>query len=610
MAEYIDKQSSFSIFSKLLERFCAPYYNMLLTESYMSTHPEFTDSIFVKSYFSDNGGRTSYPETYESINPDLYLNYDPGWNSYALEGSGMQYDMGAMFVPNNEAMLSYLETGSGKVLKERYGDWDGVPNDIAVLFLRRHMRESLILSVPSKFSKMTDTENSKLPVQSDDIISSFVGVNGVVYGTDNVYPPDAYVSVYAPVLYGENSKVFKWAVTAEDFTLYLNSLESNYVFFVPSDDYFDTYIEPVAYAKDVNGVLKFYYDDDAQSVFATVYSYDATTNEIGDSINVIKDADFVANRLLDLLDSHIVVGDINKDGFYFTKGGNVIKVAGSGEQMVIQGGGDIELGDQANVLEVYDQTNLGNGFTYFIDKPLQTPLKSVYHVLKNTPEFSAFFELATGFPSTYANQVFVKKNNYYGIDFNVKFFNTFNYTVYVPTNAAIEQAIADSVIHSWEQINDTLLSPALQEEYMVDLERFIRYHFQDHSVYVGMDIEENYQTAILKEDDDVSLLYTYQNKYYKLGVDASAAGISLSMDKPRYDENGAEIAYNDDDITATVSSDPTLYNIMARDYVFTAAPSSFEEIDGSAGGTNFENSEITTSSTAVIHQIDKILTIE
>ena len=66
-------------------------------------------------------------------------------------------------------------------------------------------------------------------------------------------------------------------------------------------------------------------------------------------------AEEVANRLQDILDMHIVVAD-NEDeplsGFIdegtlpyvLTKGGSVLALSGTGEQVKVQGGGDMELG--------------------------------------------------------------------------------------------------------------------------------------------------------------------------------------------------------------------------------------------------------------------------
>ena len=198
-----------------------------------------------------------------------------------------------------------------------------------------------------------------------------------------------------------------------------------------------------------------------------------------------------------------------------------------------------------------------------------------------------------GFPAASNSVVFVKKTNYYGIDFNIKFFNTFNYTVYVPTNEAIQQAIADEVIHTWDEINAET-DVTVRDAYVAQLERFLRYHFQDNSVYVGDEsFYYEYQTATIKEDDVTTRFNTFKNKYYKLGIESDGTDITLQTE-----------GYG----SAHVVKDNGLYNILSRDYIFNDNPVKYGEIDQSGyGSSEFTDSRITTSSTAVIHQIDNVL---
>jgi hypothetical protein len=266
--------------------------------------------------------------------------------------------------------------------------------------------------------------------------------------------------------------------------------------------------------------------------------------------------------------------------------------------MTIQGGGNAALGEHVNVLKTYNQSN---GHTYFIDKPIQAPLNSVYKVLSQRTEFSAFYNLMLGFPSTSQSVIFVNKKNYYGIDFNIKFFNTFNYTVYVPTNDAITNAIQNGVIRPWESqgaivgIND--MTDATEKAAAISkLERFIRYHFQDNSVFIdNRTFTERYQSATMKTDNNATYFGTFKNKYYKIEVAATPGKMTLKTEK---------------NVNVEVDTDNGLYNIMTRDYVFNNVPSSFKNIDATGTGTNYENSQIYTSSTAVIHQIKGVLNFE
>lgn len=606
MAGYINTNPELKTFSDILERFCAPYFDAANTLLYKQLHPGFNDSIFYKKYFAREGGITRYPSG-QSVNVDMLLPFDPGWNSYArtVGGNALQSDMAAMFVPTNEAMEQYFNSGEGAVLKDRFGSWDNVPIEILPLFVKRHMRTSLIESVPSRFSTMVDEDNSVLPVKKEDIQRSYIGTNGVVYQTNKVYAPDDFISVYGPVLLSANdaavsnkTKIWKWAIVqpANDFRLYLNSLVSRYSFFVPTDEFFSNYVDPIAFAKDVPGVLRFWYNEKTAAVNATVYRYDKTTGAVGDSVAYITSPTFLANRLLDMLNMHIVVGGVEAGKNYYISKGNVpVYVQGNGDNLKIQAGGNITRNETVNVNKHYSQTN---GYTYFIDKPIQTPVNSVYKVLSETPQFSEFFTLLSGFPASGSSVVFVNKSNYYGIDFNVKFFNTFNYTVYVPTNEAINAAIENGKIKPWESrgpiigINE-LTDATEKAAEIVKLERFLRYHFQDNSVFVdNQTVSRVYQSATIKLDNDATHFNTFKNKYYKIGVTGTPGTMTLTTENNN---------------TANVVTENGLYNIMTRDFVFNNKPSAFKNVDGTGTGAEFSSSVITTSSTAVIHQINNVL---
>lgn len=607
MAEYIGTNSNTSIFADVMNRFCAPYFDSENTIRYRQLNPSFGDSIFVKRYFARIGGINRYPSG-QAVPTDMLLPFDPGWNSYIrlAQGHALQSDMAAMFVPTNEAMNQYLNSGSGAVLKDRFKSWDSIPNDILPSLIKRHMRTSFIESVPSRFATMVDEDNSVLPVKEADIVRTYIGTNGVVYETNKVYPPDDYISVYGPVLLSANdvsnvnkTKVWRWAIAQNDFRLYLNSLVSVYSFFVPTDEYFKNYIDPISVGKDVIGGLRFWFNSRTNAVNATVHKYDKATNTFGDSIGSITSESFLRNRMLDMLNSHVVVGGVETGReYYITKGNVALKVSGSNENLKIQAGGNISLQETVNATRSYNQSN---GKTYFIDRPIQAPQQSVYKVLSETPEFSSFFALLSGFPATSKSVVFVNKTNFFGIDYNIKFFNTFNYTVYVPTNEAIADAIGQGIIKPWDSqgnivgINDMTDETARQAE-ILRLERFVRYHFQDNSVFVDK-IAQNrlYQSATIKLDDKSTHFNTFKNKYYKIGIVSNGGDLTLVTEQNK---------------TAHVVKSKNLYNIMTRDYVFNNRPSSFKNPDGTGTGSEYSTSSILTSSTAVVHQIDAVLTFE
>jgi uncharacterized surface protein with fasciclin (FAS1) repeats len=599
MAQYVSTNSQTTIFAKLLNRFSAPYFEPSVTAQMRALYPQFTDSIFEKKYFATNGGRVFLPNGTRA--PHL-LTFDPGWNSYSATGS-IQADMAAMFVPTDQAMTDYFNSGIGRLLKDRFGYWDSIPDGIVLPFVKRHMRTSLIESVPSKFSKMVDDENFSLPVLASHIEGSHTAVNGQVYMTNEVYPPVDYISVYSPVLLSDNTQIMDWVIkynteTARDGTpfafykLYLNSLTSNYTLFIPTDEYFDKYIDPIAYGQDVKAALKFWYNKETQAVNATIYKYNPTSDTVEDSIGVITSAAFITNRLHNMLDNHIVNGSVeNGDGYYVTRSNDIIKVTGSGSAMKIQGGGDLVNNSVANVQDSY-VFRQANGSTYFIDKPLQPALKSAYKVLSETPQFARFFELLEGVPDTSVSQIFIQQ----GIDNRINFFNTYRYTIYVPTNEAIQAALDNGIITPWSTIY-AITNNVEKSQAIAKMIRFLRYHFQDNAVFFGQSVNSQFQSATIKQNDLVTHWRTARNKYYKIGIVGSAQSMTLTTETNK---------------TANVDTSNELYNLVVKDYIFNRKPSEFRNVDGSGNltGQLFTNSSITSSASAVIHQIDNVLTFE
>jgi len=623
MAQYIQDNSNIeiptnlrtSIFSKLLDRFCGPYFDPANTLQYRLLHPESTDSIFVKHYFTDNGGSKNLPSN--SISPPPALNrlpFDPGWNSYHALTAALEADMAAMFVPTDDAMSEYLNSGVGAILKESFGSWDNVPDAIVIPFIKEHMRSSMIESVPSRFSKMVDDQNYQLPVTQSDIKASYTAVNGEVFVTNKVYPPVDYISVYSPVLLSANTKIMNWAINYLTsgpnntnfafYKLYLNSLVNTYSLFIPTDEYLNNYIDPIAYGQDKQGVLKYKYVIKTASVTAYIYTYDKTTGIVGtNAVDSIKDNTFLKNRLWDMLDSHIVVGNVdNGDGYYVTKANDFIKVKDSGTPtMTVKGGADIENENTATPPQVTRVYSQANGKTYFLDKPISPTLKSVYQVLSENPEFSEFFNLLSGVPSNYVEQLFETQ----GVDNRVKFFNAYRYTVYVPTNAALKAALAAKIIPSWDDINAMLPTDTLRNIAINKIVKFLKYHFQDNAVFFGQSVNDQFQSSSIKNDNISTYWGTSKNKYFKLGVVGDGNSLKITMDSKSGDPiRTAHVLKEDPD------THRSLYNLIAKDYIFNKLPIKFKNVDGTGSGDNFSSSSISTSASAVIHQIDNVLTFE
>lgn len=326
--------------------------------------------------------------------------------------------------------------------------------------------------------------------------------------------------------------------------------------------------------------------------------------------------------------------------YYMSRGGAPVLVKSKGDAsnnnvgMVVNGGFQVQLNSDGYpdndhdcvVTEGYDQTGgvadgvkgYGNGMTYFLDRPMQPTTRSVYNVLGGDEEhFSEFFELCNisfsedllklaGFkkqivvnaaegtmrdmtPDEWSAEqdkyrIFTNASGYNPAEDEklVRFFNNYRYTVYVPTNAAIEEARAkglpmyDDILRFIEDntvMTDGVdaLSPEnqLKAQAMITmLVNFVKYHFQDQSFFVdNVSSEGRYQTFCADNE---------RNAFLDLTMRQTPGAITVT--------DGAGVTQN---VVAP-------YNIMARDANFDRPPSSTA-------------TDISNSSYVVIHQVGKVL---
>lgn len=583
MAEIIRQKPSTSIYSKLLERFSAPYYDAAATSNYNRIYGTNVDSVYQKRYFSERSQGSNAVQNAPDGSPIVgLLKFDPGWNGFfsstdisITNAVALQQNMAVMLVPTDAAMTRYFDNEGGKVLKKYYGTWDKVPDYVITKLIKNNMFNSFVSSVPSKFATVLNDASNPMGLSLGSIDSVYLGCNGAIYLTNKVFSPTAYSSVSFPSLINDNMKIFDWAINHNDlqYYAYLNSMESYYSFFIPTNNALLHYIDPVSFGQSTTKLFRFWYDPKAATsadrVKASIWNYNVSTGQ-KDSVGMASTA-VILDRLRDLLDNHIVIGNVEDGNTYHqTKGGGMIKVknvAGGEGAMKVIGGYQVENNTELTVSEIYDESNEGNGKTYILnDDPILTCEKSVYDVLNDHPEFKKFFDLMKGTPFFET----VRDNLYACGSTNIRLFNTYHYTVYVPTNESIQELQDSLKLPTLEQIEalpDGLYKDTLKNA----INAFVKYHIQDNSIFIGAGATTgNFETAYMN---------AVNSRFYKLGVQASNSGISIK-----------DVAGN----IRQVTNNTDLRNLQAREYQYNNKDVTLAN-------------QIETSSFAVIHQIDKPL---
>ena len=602
MAEVVSNDVSVSRFSQLLNRFAAPYYSRSASLEYQRIYGG-SDSVYVKKYMATHSHNNGLSVNFLSTSVDnkiqisapadtlveSYLKFDPGWNTFTTSDLiPMSQDMGVMFVPSDEALKTYWETGGGEFLKDRFGSWENVPDYVIDDFVNNHMKPSLIASVPSKFNQVKNDGQVEMGVKIEDVERTIMCCNGVVYITNRVFPPVSYVAVSAPTLVNENMKIMRWAIEAYGFDAYLLSMDSYYSFVLPTDEALKHYIDPLSIAKGDPELWEFFFDEKTKRVKAKAYKYDLETLQKGEEISPAPANAQVDDRLEDLIDNHIIVDNIDQSSqgklYYRTKANGTIKVeVDPTEGLNVFGGYQIENSTPIHVTteNIKDQTKEGNGKTYIVPSVMQSSIKSVYAAISEqagTEEapgpFYEFHKLMNDAGVFFTNEDFASFGQ------TVESFNTYHYTVYVPSNESVREALAAG-LPTMEDAEEFILTQ--EENYSFDeddyrdsiksiIADFVNYHIQDNSVYVGGgNTVGNFETSTLDESTGT---------FCRLSVTGSNTGITI--------EDGAGNTQSVD------TSDPALYNIMTRDYLFD--------------NSDLKSSkQIETSSFAVVHRIPQAL---
>lgn len=710
MAEVLRTDSRTQIFSHMLDRFSAPFYNSVLTERYRLLYGNEVDSVWQKRYFSSSSQGNSALTTDRGTDPignptgnkvTSYLEFDPGWNEYrASDQVSREQDMAVIFCPSDEKLIPYFfdENGGGHFLIKAYAPEmaslsadeadldkvyqaiDQIPLSVIQALLVNLMKPSFNASVPSKFETIKNSAQDPMFDESDDyhrgrIKDVLLANNGIIYLMDEVTTPAEYAAVLAPAYTEQDKQIFKYAIfdmqvsgAPLNYKAYLMAMSSRFSFFVPQDDNF-WYVDPLSfYAPEVEagtttliGRAYRYQWDASKKQLGKVRSYEYLydpinkTGALGEerTNETVSEACYT-DRLQDMLETHTIIHEDSTAGatiketqtgvecdkhYYYTKNNAVLYVENAQSRkngMTVRGGwhlggnnsitgaeGDEPI-DMCSVIGFDDKSaqsnGYGNGFAYMIDAPLIPTIESVYSAMYNNPNFSKFFDLCQvdldvlkeiGLKTTADQEKYTifkkggglpcysyKKDEFgnFTTEFgkidgsdasNVRFFNNYRYTIYIPTNEAMEEAEANG-LPTWQQLRD-ILELDLEVDERQDLTNeelearnkqvkemievminFVKYHFQDNSIFADTQ-------ALQKTAYETATLNSKTGTYRKLSVE-SAGGGNLTV----IDATGASRTLTDD------------RNIVVRDYI-------------TAGTASAVRNTITTSSSAVIHGINGVL---
>ena len=535
-----------------------------------------------------------------------------------------------------------------------YRKIDMVPLSTLYKLINVIMFPSFNNSVPSKMTELRDNESQEEMFTPDDINeidTCVLACNGAVYIMNKVYGPAAYISVAAPANISKTNMIMQWAINNGanqsndkmhlNYSAYLMAMRSQFSFFLPSDEALTRYYDPVSFTSSKPRVVRMGYNEKNTSMPVStgkiLYKFNLEEATIGDQYrgDEITENE-VINRLKDILESHTIVHDgnnpiDNEDEYYIAKNYSALKVTKDAQNNItkVQGGFQLEneragitAGDRGTLevgVSAANTNHMANGTTFIIDdSPIIPASKSVYNIIHKefADQCSEFYELtdmnlyeeiikACGLKLDKL-LVWLDSKTSGGVDYNIKFFNNYGYTVFVPTNEAIEAARQNG-LQTWEDILADYESLPEKEEgtgirllngadslrlqsKITFLNNFVRAHFIDSSIFA--DKSERSENEYVTSSYDTEL-----GSFVKVHVSRAKTGGQTTL-YVRDDQGGSSIPVNGE-----------LKNIMARDISCLLDPSG--NYSGSktspTGRQSMNNIVLQSSSFAVIHQIDGVL---
>ena len=675
MADAIRKDSDLTIFSSFLDRFCVPVYNSSLTSTLGG------DSVFVWRYLNSGfEGEDNDDGTYDRLtefnnvdfDDDEILLYDPGWNQYenGAAYTGMNEDMAVIIAPTDDAYDRYFTDGTGKVLMDRYDYIDSIPNNIIVNMLDNFMKYSLVSTVPSKFSSVMNTSNMEMDLTvgteggTTGVIQggALMCNNGVVYKSNEVYSIPEYQSVSFPASLDDSIRIMRYIIEDMDYDAYLNSMESMFLFLLPTDIALRNYVDPVDYHKTQKTMTEFYYDNSSSlegyrikcrrylatqnsdgtmskgseisNPWSTTYGYDSGT-DTDDAME-----DYVTNRLKDVLENSIIVQDESAtlDGdkaVWVTKGTMPVILEGTGSSIQVTTGYRKEIADEYGgdplVLEVRDVTEDskvsnyydmgsnpdGNGETFIFDsEPVMTASKSVLDVLEMLKEdddrYTEFYNMLNA--STLVEELYHISSSSSSSSSSstaktisngptLSIMENYNYTIYCPPTDEIQKLYDANILPDWRDVQslETELEAA-EDAYDDALAESLENEIDSLNELINDFIKYHVQNSAiyLNQAGASSTSGTYETSYME-GSRFSTLDVTNTGDNITVVCNDAE----QNEISGEDARTVLEGNYLVREYRFRSGLSDDDSDNDTSSCTEISDAtRIFNSSYAVIHLID------
>ncbi|MEI6947812.1 fasciclin domain-containing protein [Paraflavisolibacter sp. H34] len=464
--EYLRGKPQYSEFKKLYDKYMVGF---ILNADATSRYRQLTgknDPVFVKSY--------------NSLLP-FSLNNE---NFEKLMDNDGQQGCWTLFVPTNEVLQDYIKN----TVLEYYGTFEAAPTSILVDLLKSHMWKAPVW--PTKFGTTNNTagEEARFNWQTD-VIDRQVLSNGFLYGTNKVQDANVFSTVYSRAYLDPKYSIMNRLLGFDGLNLQVSdrSPGARFTLFMMPD-----------------AVLR-------------AAGYDFNTNSNTFTFPGISSAETVRQNLLRILNTSIIPGDLSD----VTKTSGIAP-ANNTEFIKWNNGQIITAGtlDNSQVVRVDSTRDTKNGKVYYLNGLLTfTSLNIGKHILNlgdtasaTLSDFNYFAKyLVRSGSGTYNTATSEIVGTTAGT----------SYTVLVPSNAAVMQAVKDGVLPG----NTTTGAPnfnsgAWTADQKTQVTNFILYHILAKKSWVpGVQPTKESNETLLKDA---------AGEPYKVSVDNQQNAMTIS----------------------------------------------------------------------------------
>ncbi|MBE9599755.1 fasciclin domain-containing protein [Pedobacter sp. MC2016-24] len=473
--QYVASKAEYTEFKKLLDLFVTYSPSNEATHRYQVLSGK-ADSVYVKYY-------------------NALLGFSPNNESFTEDaGAANNSQTGAytLFVPRNEELLAYerdvlLKYYPGKTMKDLF-----ISNQqVLIDFLNAHMYKSMVW--PSKFSNATAALTGEVPQfnPGSDVIDKKLLSNGLFYGVSKVQNADVFSTVFGKAYL--NPAYLTTSTFLNEYGLYTSvknsKIKANLIMM-----------------SDATLTANGYYYNPNYLASSTITGR-LTIPANGDFKRVLQQAIIPA--------SHGEMSNLLSGGagIVETLNGEYIKY----DNLKIYSSGTL---DSTDVTKQYVSVNsalsstdgkASNGYAFFVNKFLSFTTKQVsQHIIAkgtlSTDPFYSFSMYLKG--SSLYNATTFEIN---GVPLGV------NYTVFVPNNAAIVQAVKDGVLPGDLVTGAPTYAPTNVND-IAKINRFIQYHIISGNTIVPDGLKAGLYKTLYKDSNGNDTYVTITNSLNSMQV--------------------------------------------------------------------------------------------